>query len=91
MPTFILDGTLQVNITILAGFYKNKYFPYLNQKGYESPLVAVQFLSPKLNVRIRIVCKAWAKNIDHDRNKKHGFPSGFFEFDLQIQDYDEQI
>ena len=67
------------------------YFPYFNQKGYESPLVAVQFLSPKLNVRIRIVCKAWAKNINHDRNKKHGFPSGYFEFDLQIQDYDEQI
>ncbi|XP_013411848.1 sodium/potassium-transporting ATPase subunit beta-1 [Lingula anatina] len=46
--------------------FPNYYFPYLNQLGYRSPLVAVHFERPTNNVLLRIVCKAWAKNIEHN-------------------------
>ncbi|XP_011309917.1 sodium/potassium-transporting ATPase subunit beta-2 [Fopius arisanus] len=48
------------------------YFPYTNSPGYLSPLVAVWFEAPKRNVLINIECKAWAKNIIHDRFERRG-------------------
>ncbi|KAF7989747.1 hypothetical protein HCN44_008421 [Aphidius gifuensis] len=48
------------------------YFPYANSPGYLSPLVAVWFESPKRNVLINIECKAWARNIIHDRVERRG-------------------
>ncbi|XP_055310913.1 sodium/potassium-transporting ATPase subunit beta-2-like [Sitodiplosis mosellana] len=42
------------------------YFPFTNVKGYQAPVVAVQFERPKTNIIINIVCKAWAKNILND-------------------------
>uniref|UniRef100_A0A336M0F7 CSON009497 protein n=1 Tax=Culicoides sonorensis TaxID=179676 RepID=A0A336M0F7_CULSO len=39
------------------------YFPYVNNPGYLSPLVAVRLERPKSNVIINIECRAWAKNI----------------------------
>ncbi|GAB1602077.1 sodium/potassium-transporting ATPase subunit beta-like [Argonauta hians] len=49
-----------------------KYFPYLNQQGYRSPLVFVQFEQPKTGILMMIECKAWAKNILHNRLQKIG-------------------
>lgn len=39
------------------------YYPYLNQPGYLSPLVAVQFKSPPKGKMLDIECRAWAKNV----------------------------
>lgn len=49
-----------------------KYYPFLNQPGYQSPYVMVHFKQPKLNTLIYIECKAWAKNIEHDRYNRKG-------------------
>ncbi|KAH9636192.1 hypothetical protein HF086_007144 [Spodoptera exigua] len=60
------------------------YFPYTNQEGYLSPLVAVHLQRPKskktLSVRttllagvlINIECRAWARNIMYDRHEGMG-------------------
>ncbi|XP_077300786.1 sodium/potassium-transporting ATPase subunit nervana 3 isoform X2 [Arctopsyche grandis] len=48
------------------------YFPFTNVDGYLSPLVAVYFEKPKTGVLINIECKAWAKNIYHDRHERRG-------------------
>ncbi|XP_050418149.2 sodium/potassium-transporting ATPase subunit beta [Patella vulgata] len=43
-----------------------KYFPYLNQQGYRSPLVFVRFDEPRPGTLIMVTCKAYAKNIVHN-------------------------
>jgi len=58
-----------------------KYYPFYNQRGYQSPFVMVQFKSPKYNTLIYVECKAWAKNIEHDRANKRGLTS----FELFIE------
>jgi len=54
-----------------AGFH-SKYHPYLNQKGYANPLIAVQFKNPKVGQLIHIECRAFAGNIGYDRRDKLG-------------------
>jgi sodium/potassium-transporting ATPase subunit beta len=49
-----------------------KYFPFMNQKGYQTPFVFAQFTRPKSGVIIQVWCKAWAKNIYHHKNDKAG-------------------
>lgn len=49
-----------------------KYFPFTNQPGYQSPFVMVHFKNPKPGVLISVECKAWAKNIVHDRMLSQG-------------------
>jgi sodium/potassium-transporting ATPase subunit beta len=49
-----------------------KYFPFTNQPGYLSPFVFVHFSKPTPGVLINIECKAWAKNIKHDRMDREG-------------------
>lgn len=48
------------------------YFPFKNIEGYMPPLVAVYFERPKTGVLINIECKAWARNIHHDRSERRG-------------------
>ncbi|XP_045598994.2 sodium/potassium-transporting ATPase subunit beta-2 isoform X2 [Procambarus clarkii] len=48
------------------------YFPYMHNPGYLSPIVAVQFNAPASYVLINIECRAWAKNIKHDRQDRLG-------------------
>ncbi|XP_037089002.1 sodium/potassium-transporting ATPase subunit beta-like [Pollicipes pollicipes] len=48
------------------------YYPFTNVQGYQSPLVAVEFSDVKSGVLINIECKAWAKNIKHDRKERRG-------------------
>ncbi|XP_067006982.1 sodium/potassium-transporting ATPase subunit beta-2 isoform X2 [Anabrus simplex] len=52
--------------------YPGYYFPFANNEGYLSPLVAVWFENPATGVLINIECKAWAKNIFHDRAERRG-------------------
>jgi len=49
-----------------------KYFPYMNQDGYVSPLVAVRFLNAKAGQLIHIECRAWAGNIKYNKRDKIG-------------------
>jgi sodium/potassium-transporting ATPase subunit beta len=51
---------------------RSNYFPFTNQPGYLSPYVMVKFSSPATGVLINIECKAWAKNIKHDRQDREG-------------------
>ncbi|XP_054282858.1 sodium/potassium-transporting ATPase subunit beta-2-like [Macrosteles quadrilineatus] len=48
------------------------FYPYVNTEGYLSPLVAIQFIRPKTGVIINVECKAWARNLIHDRKEKIG-------------------
>jgi sodium/potassium-transporting ATPase subunit beta len=52
--------------------FPGQYFPYLNQRMYESPLVAVQFLNPKIGQLLHVECRAWAKNIRYHRMDRIG-------------------
>ncbi|XP_067944527.1 sodium/potassium-transporting ATPase subunit beta-1-like [Watersipora subatra] len=45
-------------------------FPYLNQKGYRSPVILVKFADITMRVTIQVVCKLWAWNIDNSDGKK---------------------
>ncbi|XP_030241920.1 sodium/potassium-transporting ATPase subunit beta-2 isoform X1 [Drosophila navojoa] len=48
------------------------FYPYQNSEGYLSPLVAVHFERPKSGIIINVECKAWARNIKHDRKDRIG-------------------
>lgn len=48
------------------------YYPYVNQRGYQAPIIAINFERPKTGVLINIECKAWARNIQHDRTERRG-------------------
>ncbi|PVD18403.1 hypothetical protein C0Q70_20952 [Pomacea canaliculata] len=52
--------------------FASYYYPYLNQKGYLSPLMFVKFNSVERNVAVMVECRAWAKNIRYDRTEKEG-------------------
>jgi len=47
------------------------YFPFKNIDGYMPPVVAVEF-EVQTGVLINIECKAWARNIHHDRSERKG-------------------
>ena len=50
----------------LRGFHQ-KYFPFMNQPNYQSPLVAIQFEKrPPAGTLLHIECRGWAKNIGYD-------------------------
>ncbi|KAH9398598.1 PREDICTED: sodium/potassium-transporting ATPase subunit beta-like [Rhagoletis zephyria] len=49
-----------------------KYFPFTNQPGYLSPFVFVHFSRPQSGVLINVECKAWARNIKHNRMDREG-------------------
>lgn len=48
------------------------YYPFNNTAGYQSPLVAVEFAGVTRGALINVECKAWAKNIHHDRKERRG-------------------
>jgi sodium/potassium-transporting ATPase subunit beta len=63
-----------------------KYYPFFNQPGYQSPYVMVHFKNPKRNTLIYIECKAWAKNVEHDRYNRKGLTM----FELFIESAEEK-
>ncbi|XP_014281482.1 sodium/potassium-transporting ATPase subunit beta-2 [Halyomorpha halys] len=65
-------------VTIPQPGFPGYYFPYIGQKGYLNPIIAVQFERPQVGVIINIVCKAWAPGILHNSNK----PLGMAMFEL---------
>jgi len=48
------------------------YFPYFKQDGYKSPFMFAQLKNPMRGLLINIECKAWARNIIHDRINRIG-------------------
>lgn len=52
--------------------FPGNYFPFTNVEGYVPPIVAVQFEGPTTGILINIECKAWARNIKHDRADRRG-------------------
>jgi len=49
------------------------YFPYTNQAGYQSPLVAVQFdVNAAKGQLLHVECRAWAGNIGYNRRDRIG-------------------
>ncbi|KAK3927340.1 Sodium/potassium-transporting ATPase subunit beta-2 [Frankliniella fusca] len=55
----------------LRGF-PGYFYPYENSEGYLSPIMAIHFEKPRTGILIQIECKAWARNIRHDRRDKLG-------------------
>jgi sodium/potassium-transporting ATPase subunit beta len=55
-----------------AGAFHGKYYPYTNQDGYLTPVIAVQFLNPQAGQLLHIECRAYADNINYDRRDKIG-------------------
>ncbi|XP_012259711.2 sodium/potassium-transporting ATPase subunit beta-2 [Athalia rosae] len=55
-----------VNILPRRGF-PGYFYPFENSEGYLSPLVAIHFERPRTGILINVECKAWARNIKHDR------------------------
>jgi len=64
------------------GGIPEQYFPYTNQKNYQSPLVAIKFNNPNPGQFIHIECRAWAKNIGYNRRDR----AGIAHFELMIHD-----
>lgn len=52
--------------------FSSVFYPYENAPGYQSPLVAVQFLELKKGLLYHIECRAYAENIKYDRNDRVG-------------------
>jgi sodium/potassium-transporting ATPase subunit beta len=54
-----------------CGSLNTKWFPYygkINRRDvYQAPYIWVQFLNPKPNVLINVICRAYGQNIDFDR------------------------
>lgn len=65
------DNLIQVDFEPRGGFSRF-YYPYLNRKGYQSPLVFAKFSNIKYGRLIQVWCKLWAYNIKHNRNDKAG-------------------
>jgi len=64
--------------------FPSTYFPYLNQVGYQSPLIAIKFMKPTIGMLIHVECRAWAKNIKYHRMERVGKAH----FELMIYDTD---
>ncbi|XP_047544736.1 sodium/potassium-transporting ATPase subunit beta-1-like [Vanessa atalanta] len=60
-----------------------RFYPYLNEDGYISPVLPVKF-TPPANTLAVIRCRAWAKNIVYNKSLKE--PSGYVRILLQIDD-----
>lgn len=49
------------------GGFPYKFYPYMNQEGYVSPVVMVQFKKPKRHSLLMVECRVYAKNIKYDK------------------------
>merc|ERR1712106_33115 len=62
------------------GGFPDYYFPYLNQEGYQSPIIAVQFKESEVGQFFHVECRAWAQNILYHRRDRVGIAH----FELQV-------
>lgn len=67
-----IENIKQVQYLPAEGFRIEGYFPFKNQKGYQAPLVMAKFKNVKKNTLIQMWCKAYASNVEHDKNDRGG-------------------
>ncbi|CAG5048124.1 unnamed protein product [Parnassius apollo] len=60
-----------------------RLYPFRNEPGYNSPLVAVKLTPNESNTTVSIRCRAWAKNIRYNKSLKEA--SGYTRIQLQIE------
>lgn len=60
------------------------YYPYMNQPGYLSPLIAVQFKRPPVARLVNIECRAWARNIIYQRQTGAKDRMGSVHFEILV-------
>jgi len=70
---------LKLRYTPYQGF-PGYYFPFNKTPGYMSPIVAVQFIDPLPGVLITVECRAYAKNIIYDKQRR----LGLVKFELKV-------
>merc|ERR1712012_1048413 len=68
----LMRKVLTVLSTSKEASFPDQYFPYLNQKNYQSPLVAVKLHNVEEGQLLHIECRAWAKNINYNRRDRVG-------------------
>ncbi|GFR67315.1 sodium/potassium-transporting ATPase subunit beta-like [Elysia marginata] len=54
------------------GGFHFKYFPFRNQQGYRSPIAFLRFENPNPGILLMMTCKAFARNIIHNRVESLG-------------------
>lgn len=54
------------------GGFPDTYFPFNNEKDYQSPLLAVKFLNPPVGQMLHVECRAWAANIGYHKRDRIG-------------------
>jgi len=59
------------------GMIPNYYFPFSKQEYYQSPFIFVRFPKLMRNVLIQVECRAWAQNLDYDRQFRLGSGTHF--------------
>lgn len=59
------------------------YYPFEKVDNYLSPLVALHFKNITKGVLVNVECRAWAKNIEHDRRER----VGMVHFELLVDHY----
>ncbi|KAJ9597828.1 hypothetical protein L9F63_011323 [Diploptera punctata] len=59
------------------------YYPFERVDNYLSPLIALHFKSITKGVLVNVECRAWAKNIEHDRRER----IGMVHFELLVDHY----
>ncbi|XP_013777775.1 sodium/potassium-transporting ATPase subunit beta-like [Limulus polyphemus] len=69
-----------INYSPYQGFPVN-FFPYTGQPNYMPPLVAVHFPTLRIGVAVNVVCKLWAKNVNHTED---AVPNGTVRFTLLV-------
>nr|BDT62841.1 MAG: sodium/potassium-transporting ATPase subunit beta-like protein [Metapenaeus joyneri majanivirus] len=64
-----VDCSSNVNLLEPYSFFPDYFFDNIGAKNYMPPFIAVQFdLSNRIDDETVIECKAWAKNINHDKD-----------------------
>lgn len=64
------NGTADTPLEYNPRGFPSYFFPYLNHKGYVSPIVAVKLANPEINKQFEVECRYWAKGIEYrDSNK----------------------
>ena len=61
--------------------FPGQYFPFINQNHYLSPIVVIQFRNLTPGILVSVVCKIWAKNIQHDPQNQF---KGGLRFELRM-------
>ncbi|XP_068621573.1 sodium/potassium-transporting ATPase subunit beta-1-like [Battus philenor] len=66
-----------------------RFYPFMNQKGYNSPILPVKLTPIERNSTAAVRCRAWAKNIEYNRSLKE--PSGYTRIQLQFGEYENPV